>query len=743
MAPQPSFKVVIAGGSIAGLTLANMLEQFGIDYVLLEAYAEIAPQLGASIGLMPNGLRILDQIGCYDPVQKEMGQYSQAAYVRRSDGSVIATTDLMWNHLEQRFGYPIAFIDRQTLLQVLYAKLKDKSKIHTNARVANVEITDSGVEVTTTSGAKFKGDIVVGADGVHSAVRKEMRRIANKISPEYFVGDEESRVPVQYKCLFGISKPVPGFPTGTENFAFNRGYSFFIVPGPEGRIYWFLFSNVDKTLYGNDIPVYTKADEEVLVKKHIKHHITENVTFGDLYAARISAVLVPLQEHVFEHWYFKRIITIGDSAHKQNPIGGQGGNGAIESGAALVNALLRKMDARPTGLSTADIEDVFAETESVRKDRAKMMVGRAMETQQVHAQETAFARFITRTVVPVAGREATISMISGNFVGSNKLERLPVPKRPRTQPFNDELPAKPVAPLLPLAAGLLALGFVGWSTWDLRTPLVQTLSYHDGLFSSVTSGIASAEPLLRHDLEATNSFAIMASSLLIWIIEGYRLGSQGSPLALPSIFVLASQLVGFNKVAPIYYAISMLLSFTAPVGRKVPPQVAKAAMLVTLLGVTVSGLPATMWTTILAALPAIFAVLSATIGFFDRVQKPKGKVAPTKLEIEMEVYKKDDLPILKPAYALAFFMLAALHLAAYSTTSLTDLAIKESALLFASASVNNLYTVLRFRSLGYITSTKAIMGTLALITGQVIVGPGATTLGLWYWREGVFARLTT
>lgn len=55
------FKVVIAGASVSGLSLANMLEKFNIDYVILEAYPNVAPQLGASIGLLPSGLRILDQ----------------------------------------------------------------------------------------------------------------------------------------------------------------------------------------------------------------------------------------------------------------------------------------------------------------------------------------------------------------------------------------------------------------------------------------------------------------------------------------------------------------------------------------------------------------------------------------------------------------------------------------------------------------------------------------------------------
>jgi 2-polyprenyl-6-methoxyphenol hydroxylase-like FAD-dependent oxidoreductase len=43
-----------------------MLERNGIDFLVLEGYPSIAPQVGASIGLLPNGLRILDQLGCCD-----------------------------------------------------------------------------------------------------------------------------------------------------------------------------------------------------------------------------------------------------------------------------------------------------------------------------------------------------------------------------------------------------------------------------------------------------------------------------------------------------------------------------------------------------------------------------------------------------------------------------------------------------------------------------------------------------
>jgi FAD dependent monooxygenase len=63
-----TFKVIIIGGSVSGLTMAHTLEKAGIEYVLLERGAEVTFNGGASIGLQPHGLRIMDQIGCYEDI---------------------------------------------------------------------------------------------------------------------------------------------------------------------------------------------------------------------------------------------------------------------------------------------------------------------------------------------------------------------------------------------------------------------------------------------------------------------------------------------------------------------------------------------------------------------------------------------------------------------------------------------------------------------------------------------------
>lgn len=97
-----NFKVLIAGGSIAGLVLANILEQLGVDFLVLEAYPEIAPQVGASIGFFPNGCRILDQIGCYDDIQAKLDESLSDMYFKSEQGISLSSVEQGAKHFIAR-----------------------------------------------------------------------------------------------------------------------------------------------------------------------------------------------------------------------------------------------------------------------------------------------------------------------------------------------------------------------------------------------------------------------------------------------------------------------------------------------------------------------------------------------------------------------------------------------------------------------------------------------------------------
>ena len=83
-------------------------------------------------------------------------------------------------------------MDRKAFLQTLYDHLPDKSKVIERARVETVVEKDSLVRVELADGTEHTGDLVVGADGVHSKIREIMWEKANKIIPG-FISAEEKR----------------------------------------------------------------------------------------------------------------------------------------------------------------------------------------------------------------------------------------------------------------------------------------------------------------------------------------------------------------------------------------------------------------------------------------------------------------------------------------------------------------------------------------------------------------------
>lgn len=90
---KPRFRVIIVGGGITGLTLANSLQHAGVEFLVLETRSEVAPQVGASIGLAPNGSRILDQLFCYEDMEKLAEPVQSAGYHNANGEELCPRTD--------------------------------------------------------------------------------------------------------------------------------------------------------------------------------------------------------------------------------------------------------------------------------------------------------------------------------------------------------------------------------------------------------------------------------------------------------------------------------------------------------------------------------------------------------------------------------------------------------------------------------------------------------------------------
>lgn len=87
------FRVIVVGAGIAGLVLSNCLQRAGIDHVVLEKHRDIVYPSGASIGIWPNGSRLLQQLGCLEALRSACSEMT-VAYNRMPDGRAIVVSKL-------------------------------------------------------------------------------------------------------------------------------------------------------------------------------------------------------------------------------------------------------------------------------------------------------------------------------------------------------------------------------------------------------------------------------------------------------------------------------------------------------------------------------------------------------------------------------------------------------------------------------------------------------------------------
>lgn len=87
---------------------------------------------------------------------------------------------------DPRTGYALFATTRHELITVLFQRFPQRDKILTGHAVTNVELLPQGVSVNCANGSSFQGDIVVGADGIHSTIRAEMWKHASAAAPDAF-----------------------------------------------------------------------------------------------------------------------------------------------------------------------------------------------------------------------------------------------------------------------------------------------------------------------------------------------------------------------------------------------------------------------------------------------------------------------------------------------------------------------------------------------------------------------------
>ncbi|KAK6210531.1 putative secondary metabolism biosynthetic enzyme [Pestalotiopsis sp. IQ-011] len=578
------------------------------------------------------------------------------------------------------------------LLRKLYENIGQKEKILLRKRFVQLDESENGVRVVTKDGSSYEGDILIGADGVHSAVRKEMHRLAHISSPGYFDKDE-----------------------------------------------------------------YAK-DEYRLAEEHFGDRLNEHDTFADVYEGRIISRLTPLHEYQWRRWHFGRIMTIGDACHKQHPIGGSGGGAAVEDAAALVNALLRELRQSNQPLLTRDYIHVFSTAQRAQEDHTRALIKNGTDLQKFDAMESAIAPLIVKFVVPNLTDDAALATIGVNAAQGQRIESLPMPRRDRYIPYDDEKPAKPLNLLFTIGTFFV---FVQLLLFCLAYFPISTSKHW---FKALGSG--ALEPYIEDvvkyftptsgrpaEAQSTSPVSVMPFMpvLLIWALEGHRRGNLGSPWSWPFTFLFTAAISYLEPaiVLPIYFLLaipnSARATYASIPGRTVPTWVASAMIPVTCVVYAArlmyafaalggeqrsESIPMGLWRFLPLCIPAALKIVS--------IIAPAGSASRHEPGIKdyMVVYLNKDYPPLSAWYRVMLLLSVLEHI--FISRGLYP----QQVLVTTSIVAHCLQSAFQLRSLGYVRTEQALAAVLMILLGTDMLGPMATYTGLWYWREKVIYGLS-
>ncbi|HET9736655.1 MAG TPA: NAD(P)/FAD-dependent oxidoreductase [Solirubrobacteraceae bacterium] len=311
---------LVIGGGIAGPATALALQKAGIEPIVYEAHPAHADGVGGFLTLGTNGieaLRVLD----VDERALAAGFPTPTITLRNSAGRCIGETPT-----------GLATPPSHTLKRAdLYAALRDKARargicVEHGKRLVDARDSGGDVRAVFADGSEAAGDVMVGADGVHSTLRR--------------IVDPGAPAPA-YSGLLGTGGYATGVPVeapaGGFEMIFGARAFFGYVAAPDGEVWW--FANVPRR------PEPARGELETTSEEWRRQLAA---LFGD-----DAGPAIPLLEgtpeiapagpiHTLAHlpsWRRGRLAVIGDAAHAPSPTSGQGASLAIEDGVVLAKCL--------------------------------------------------------------------------------------------------------------------------------------------------------------------------------------------------------------------------------------------------------------------------------------------------------------------------------------------------------------------------------------------------------------------
>jgi salicylate hydroxylase len=360
MSSLTSFRIIIVGGGIAGLAAAIALRKDNREITILEQ-SRLSTEIGATISLQPNATRIIQKSwGLSGLLEDSNGTVDHGFRMYSTEGKMVREIPLL---SRTQYGADRIMWHRQDLHAFLRkmatcTELPGKpATLRTSARVSHCEC-DAG-KVTLEDGEILQADLVVGADGIHSAMRT------------FVLGKEVKPKPTgssAYRLMLSTSSLRETAPDFAANIKPEQPYTSMVVahscrlimgPARDAQLYSIVGLVPDEQM--NEDPDraqswVTKGDPEKMLKtfKEFPSWAKDALRKADSIGLWQLRDLDPL-----ETWHSGRVILIGDAAHAMLPTQGQGASQTIEDAEAL-GTLFSHIGETPSKSQVSSIlEDIF------------------------------------------------------------------------------------------------------------------------------------------------------------------------------------------------------------------------------------------------------------------------------------------------------------------------------------------------------------------------------------------------
>lgn len=375
-------KAIIAGGGIGGMTAALAFRHFGWDVEVHERAPELG-EVGAGIQISPNGMKVLRKLGLADRVAENAFEPEALEMRMGRSGRPIFRVPV-GDAAVARWGAPYLHVHRADLVDALAAELEDRApgSVHLSSAVTGYEQSADGITAQTDGGASAKGDVLIGADGIHSAIRTQM------LGPEapVFTGN------VAWRAVVPIEKLGDLAPSPTAC----------IWPGPGRHAVTYrlrrgtlanLVGVVERNDWQGESWTEQGTREEALADFAGWHPIVTNlIEKADAHFRWALFDRAPL-----EQWSDGRAALMGDAAHPTLPFMAQGAVMAIEDAFVL---------ARECADSSRDIPSALERVYASRIKRTSgVQLGSRANAATFH-KRTAMSQLATYGPMWLAGRVA-------------------------------------------------------------------------------------------------------------------------------------------------------------------------------------------------------------------------------------------------------------------------------------------------------------------------------------------------